>query len=82
MFLHDPLTVNTDKLTTRELKELVQVLRKDATPTKTKEEIEELANDIVAPVFHILAESEMEKFEGAIVSRLMKEFGVLDGEQR
>lgn len=27
MFLHDPMTVNTERLTTRELKELVEILR-------------------------------------------------------
>lgn len=27
MFLHDPMTVDTDRLTVRELKELIQILR-------------------------------------------------------
>jgi len=40
MFLHDPMTVNTERLTTRELKELVEILRDELNEkdqTKTEE---------------------------------------------
>ena len=38
MFLHDPMTVDTENLTTRELKELVMILREEIETTNDEDQ--------------------------------------------
>jgi hypothetical protein len=81
MFLHNPMTVNPEKLTTRELKELIEILRSqlNSTPTvKTRIQMRDLAETIVDPVYASFDGGEMEKYTTAIENRLISEFGVCD----